>query len=81
MAQKAEGKLTSDSLEQFIRRFVERDGTILITDQNPGYRQIGSKMAHAIINHSLAYVEQLTCLRAPHRQAHTNTIEGFWALV
>ena len=81
MAQKAEGKLTSDSLEQFIRRFVERDGTILITDQNPGYRQIGSKMAHAIINHSLAYVEQLTCLRAPHRQAHTNAIEGFWALV
>ena len=72
MAQKAEGKLTSDSLEQFIRRFVERDGTILITDQNPGYRQIGSKMAHAIINHSLAYVEQLT---------HTNAIEGFWALV
>ena len=72
MAQKAEGKLTSDKLESFITRFVERDGTILITDQNPGYRQIGGKMAHAIINHSLAYVEQLT---------HTNTIEGFWSLV
>ena len=72
MAQKAEGKPTSDSLEQFITRFVERDGTILITDANPAYRQVGRKMAHAIINHSLAYVEQLT---------HTNTIEGFWSLV
>ena len=65
-------KPTSDSLEKFITRFVERDGTILITDGNTAYRQIGRKMAHAVINHSLAYVEQLT---------HTNTIEGFWALV
>ena len=64
--------LTADGIERFITRFVERDGTILITDQNPGYRQIGRKMAHAVINHSLAYVEQLT---------HTNTIEGFWSLV
>ena len=65
-------KPTSDSLEQFITRFVERDGTILITDGNTAYRQIGRKMAHAMINHSLAYVEQLT---------HTNGIEGFWSLV
>ena len=75
------GTPTSDGLEWFIDRFVEKDGTILITDQNPIYRQVGRKMFHAVINHSLAYVEQLTCLRAPHRQAHTNGIEGFWALV
>ena len=51
---------------------VEKDRTILITDENPVYRRIGRKIAHAIINHSLAYVEQLT---------HTNGIESFWALV
>ena len=73
MAQMADrDSLTADGIERFITRFVERDGTILITDQNPSYRQVGRKMAHAIINHSLAYVEQLT---------HTNTIEGFWSLV
>ena len=33
--------LTADGIERFITRFVERDGTILITDQNPGYRQVG----------------------------------------
>ena len=65
-------KPASDSLEQFITRFVERDGTILITDGNTAYRQVGRKMFHAVINHSLAFVEQLT---------HTNGIEGFWSLV
>ena len=73
-AQVANGKrdLTSDGLERFIKRFVEKDGTILITDENPAYRQVGRKMFHAVINHSMSYVEQLT---------HTNSIEGFWALV
>ena len=66
------GDITSDGLEWFIDRFVQKDGTILITDENPVYRQIGRKMLHAVINHSMAYVEQLT---------HTNGIEGFWALV
>ena len=65
-------KVTCENLEWFLDRFVEKDRTILITDENPVYRRIGRKIAHAIINHSLAYVEQLT---------HTNGIESFWALV
>ena len=65
-------KITFEGLRWFIDRFVEKDGTILITDENPAYRRIGRTMAHAVINHSLAYVEQLT---------HTNSIDGFWALV
>ena len=65
-------KVTCENLEWFLDRFVKRDATILITDENPVYRRIGRKIAHAIINHSLAYVEQLT---------HTNGIEGFSALV
>ena len=66
------GDLEANGLERFITRFVEKDGTILITDGNPAYRQVGRKMFHAVINHSMSYVEQLT---------HTNSIEGFWALV
>ena len=41
---------TSDGLQWFIDRFVEKDGTILITDENPAYRQVGRMMAHAVIN-------------------------------
>ena len=43
-----------------------------MTDENPAYRLMGREMTRAVINHSLAYVEKLT---------HTNTIEGFWALI
>ena len=40
---------------------------------NPGgYNALASKMRHARINHSIQYVDGTT---------HTNTIEGFWALV
>ena len=40
-------------------------------------------MFHAVINRSLAFVEQLTpaCAGEPHADRHTNGIEGFWALV
>ena len=71
-AQVVDGNMTQNKFEQFITRFVEKDGSILITDQDPHYRHMGTKMAHAVINHSLAYVEQLT---------HTNEIEGFWSLL
>lgn len=58
------GDLEANGLERFITRFVEKDGTILITDGNPAYRKVGRKMFHAVINHTLAYVEQPD----PHEQ-------------
>ena len=72
VAQVVNGKMIGNKFERFITRFVEKDGTIFITDQDRNYRQVGAKMAHAVINHSLAYVEQLT---------HTNEIDGFWSLL
>ena len=66
------GPITSALIEKFISRFVEKDGTILMTDQNPSYQRIGRKMVHAVINHSMAYAEGIT---------HINGIEGFWSLV
>ena len=64
--------LTSSGIERFIDRFVEKDGAIPMTNESPLYRQVGQKMTHAVINHSVSYVEGLI---------HTNTIEGFWSLV
>ncbi|HTU11632.1 MAG TPA: IS1595 family transposase [Allosphingosinicella sp.] len=64
--------LSAKGITKFIERFVDPFGTILITDEWPGYRRVGRKMLHAVVNHSAAYVDGMT---------HTNTIEGFWALV
>ena len=46
--------------------------SLLVTDQYSGYRHMGDAMKHATINHEIAYADGLV---------HTNSIEGFWALV
>ncbi len=52
---------------------IEPAGTLLITDEYRAYAAAArSGFAHAVINHSVAYADGAT---------HTNTIEGFWALV
>lgn len=64
--------LSAKGLGKFIERFVDPFGTILITDEWPGYARVGRTMLHAVVNHSVTYADGMT---------HTNTIEGFWALV
>lgn len=66
------GELSSKGLSKFIARFVDPSGTLLITDQYSGYVRMGETMLHAVINHSVEYA---------NGAIHTNSIEGFWALV
>jgi transposase-like protein len=66
------GDLSAKGLASFITRFVSTAGTLLITDEFGGYVGMGTLIKHATINHSVRYADGLT---------HTNTIEGFWALV
>lgn len=66
--------LSGKGILGFLRGAVDPDGTLLITDE---YRAYGAatrrgRYQHAVINHSVAYVDGDT---------HTNTIEGVWALV
>ncbi len=58
-AQMANGSTDLDSigLGEFIRRFIKLDGTVLMTDESPSYRSVGRHMFHAVINHSMAFVE------------------------
>ena len=65
-------RVDSKALTAFLDRNVEKEGTLLITDEFPGYMGIGRKMNHAVIQHSVQYVDGLI---------HTNTIEGFWGLL
>lgn len=70
-AQVAE-RLDGRSIMRFIRRVADPAGSILMTDEYSAYNAVRPIMAHAVINHSVAYVDGET---------HTNSIEGFWALV
>ena len=60
------------SLQSFLNRNVDRRESLLVTDEWPGYRNMGHYGPHATIEHSQRYVDGLV---------HTNTIEGFWSLL
>lgn len=66
------GDLSAKGIAKFIAKFVDRAGTLLITDEYAGYNRVSETMLHAVICHAEAYADGET---------HTNSIEGFWALV
>lgn len=64
--------LTIKKLSAFVRRNVDTENAILITDEYSGYIGIKTFMPHETVNHKVWYVQG-------HR--HTNSIESFWALL
>lgn len=60
------------TLHKFLKESVEKDGTLLITDQFAAYDKAAADRTRAVINHSIEYANGPT---------HTNTIEGFWSLL
>jgi len=64
--------LSAKGINRFMAEHVDPEGTLLITDQYKGYQRVDADAVHAIINHAREYVNGII---------HTNTIEGFWALV
>ena len=64
--------LTGKGIVRFLKETVNPAGTLLITDEFKAYNAARANYTHAVINHSVAYADGDT---------HTNTIEGFWALV
>lgn len=59
-------------LRKFIARFVDVNGSMLMTDEYRGYASMNTLMTHASVNHAIRYADGLV---------HTNCIEGFWSLV
>lgn len=66
------GDLSGKGIQRFISRFVDKAGTILITDEYRGYNRVGAEMQHAVICHAEEYA---------YGPVHTNSIESFWAIV
>lgn len=64
-------RVTAKFINMFLRRNID-PRSVLITDYWTGYNEMRDWMQHLRINHSIEYVDGAI---------HTNTIEGFWALV
>lgn len=66
------GDLSAKGIGNFLARFIDRAGTILITDEYKGYNRVSQSMLHAVITHAEEYADG---------HIHTNSIEGFWATI
>ncbi|MBU4276169.1 MAG: IS1595 family transposase [Proteobacteria bacterium] len=66
------GDLNAKKLSALVRRHVDIENAVLMTDEYGGYMRIKTFMAHEVINHKVWYVDG---------NIHTNTIESFWALL
>ena len=65
--------LSGKGILRFLTETVDPHGTLLVTDEYRAYKAATRKRYnHAIVNHSVTYADGET---------HTNTIEGFWALL
>ena len=65
--------LNSSRLMQLVRRNVDPKKAVLMTDEYKGYLPVKKYMLHQTVNHGTKqYV---------NGNIHTNTIEGFWALL
>ena len=66
------GDLSAKGIAKFIAAHVDPAGSLLISDEYGGYNRVSETMLHAVVRHAREYASGST---------HTNTIEGFWALV
>ena len=64
--------LTARTILTFIGKFVNIEGSELMTDEYAVYQKLGEQLKHHIINHQEQFVDG---------DVHTNTIEGFWSLL
>ena len=65
-------RVNAAALTEFLNRNIDADSSLLVTDQFPGYRRMRQSIKHVTVDHSKQYVDGMV---------HTNTIEGFWALL
>ena len=66
------GDLSAKGIGRFIDKFLDKAGSILITDEYCGYDRVSKTMLHAMVKHAERYADGLV---------HTNTIESFWSII
>ena len=68
----AKDKMKGRHMRAFVRQHIDTSNASLITDEYKGYLGMSKVLPHAVIKHARWYVDG---------SLHTNTIEGFWALL
>lgn len=66
------GDLSAKGLTAFVEQFVDKAGSLVMTDEYKGYIGLAKKYRHSVVRHATTYADGIV---------HTNTIEGFWGLV
>lgn len=64
--------LNSKCLNELIRKNINKNGSVLVTDEYTGYNNAHKILKHYKINHSFEYA---------NGDIHTNHIESFWAIL
>jgi transposase-like protein len=64
--------LTYSNLKEMVKKYVDEDNAVLVTDEYKGYNSMKKIIEHIKIDHSKLY---------SYRGVNTNSIESFWAIV
>ncbi len=64
--------LTYNNLRDMVKKYVEEDKAVLITDELPSYNKMNQIIEHIKIDHKQMY---------SYRGINTNSIESFWAII
>jgi len=65
-------KTTYSDLKKLVNKYVEKDESIMITDEYKGYNRFSEIIEHIKIDHQKLY---------SYKGVNTNSIESFWAIV
>jgi len=64
--------ISQDEIKDMVKKYVDEDKAVLITDQSNLYARINKVIDHIAIDHSRLY---------SYRGVNTNSIESFWAII
>ena len=65
-------ELKGKDLKKLVRKHIDLEETILVTDEYKGYLGMKNLICHLSVNHQKTFAEG---------DVHTNTIESFWAIL
>jgi hypothetical protein len=67
-------------MQDYIRAMIDTKDAVLHTDEYTGYNGVNKMVLHRRINHAAGYSTR-DLFTGQFGNVHTNTIEGFWAIV
>lgn len=73
-------EMTGADILKIVREMMDMPNSVLNTDEYPGYNGMSNHVLHRAISHREGYSRR-DLFSGQYGNIHTNTIEGFWAIV